>query len=40
VKAIDPEEMTVTGDFNVRGGIHTVVTATHPRKGEASSKRR
>jgi 7-cyano-7-deazaguanine reductase len=24
-----PKEMTVTGDFNVRGGIHTVVTATH-----------
>ena len=29
VAAISPKEMTVTGDFNVRGGIHTVVTATH-----------
>src|SRR5467141_1957981 len=28
VAAIQPTEMTVTGDFNVRGGIHTVVTAT------------
>lgn len=26
---LKPKEMTVTGDFNVRGGIHTVVTATH-----------
>ena len=30
VKAIHPKRMTVTGDFNVRGGIHTVVTAAHP----------
>jgi len=30
VAAIAPLRMTVTGDFNVRGGIHTVVTATHP----------
>jgi len=29
VKALEPKEMTVTGDFNVRGGIHTVVTARH-----------
>jgi 7-cyano-7-deazaguanine reductase len=29
---LDPQEMTVVGDFNVRGGIHTVVTATHRRK--------
>ena len=29
VQALDPNEMTVTGDFNVRGGIHTVVTARH-----------
>jgi len=32
VAAIAPKQMTVTGDFNVRGGIHTVVTATHPRR--------
>lgn len=29
VALLDPKEMTVVGDFNVRGGIHTVVTATH-----------
>jgi len=30
VAAIRPRRMTVTGDFKIRGGIHTVVTATHP----------
>lgn len=30
VAAIRPRRMTVTGDFRIRGGIHTVVTATHP----------
>ena len=30
VAAISPRQMTVTGDFMVRGGIKTVVTATHP----------
>jgi 7-cyano-7-deazaguanine reductase len=29
VGAIQPKSMTVTGDFNVRGGIHTTVTATY-----------
>ncbi len=29
VAAIRPRRMTVRGDFNVRGGIHTVVTAEH-----------
>src|SRR5882724_2985977 len=29
VAAIAPREATVVGDFNVRGGIHTVVTAKH-----------
>jgi 7-cyano-7-deazaguanine reductase len=29
VGLLAPKEMTVVGDFNVRGGIHTVVTATH-----------
>jgi 7-cyano-7-deazaguanine reductase len=29
VAATDPREMTVVGDFLVRGGIHTVVTARH-----------
>src|SRR5262249_39237425 len=30
VAAIAPRAMTVTGEFNVRGGIRTQVTASHP----------
>ncbi|MEW6741389.1 MAG: preQ(1) synthase [Planctomycetota bacterium] len=30
VAACQPLEMEVVGDFFVRGGIHTVVTARHP----------
>jgi 7-cyano-7-deazaguanine reductase len=30
VSTLRPRRMTVTGDFRVRGGIHTVVTASHP----------
>ena len=30
VAACAPRRMTVTGDFNVRGGIATVITAEHP----------
>jgi len=30
VAACKPRQMTVVGDFNVRGGIHTTVTATYP----------
>ena len=30
VRAVKPRRMTVVGDFLVRGGIHTVVTASHP----------
>jgi 7-cyano-7-deazaguanine reductase len=29
VQAVQPRRMTVTGDFNVRGGIKTVVTASY-----------
>ena len=29
VQAVRPKTMTVVGDFNVRGGIHTTVTASH-----------
>ena len=29
VEACRPSRMTVTGDFNVRGGIHTTVTASY-----------
>src|SRR5512136_1316132 len=32
VALLAPRRITVTGDFNVRGGIHTVVTARHGRK--------
>jgi len=30
VDVVSPRRMTVTADFNVRGGIHTVVEASHP----------
>ena len=30
VAACQPRRMTVVGDFSVRGGIKTVVTATYP----------
>jgi len=30
VALLNPLELEVTGDFMVRGGIHTVVTARHP----------
>jgi len=29
VKLLDPHEIEVVGDFNVRGNIHTVVTSSH-----------
>lgn len=29
VQACQPRSMTVVGDFNMRGGIHTVVSASH-----------
>ena len=29
IEALDPRRITVTGAFNVRGGISTVVTVTH-----------
>jgi 7-cyano-7-deazaguanine reductase len=31
VAALQPKSMTVIGDFNVRGGIHTVVSAEYER---------
>ena len=36
VAAIAPQKMSVVTDWLVRGGIHTVVTATHPGDGEAT----
>lgn len=32
VKAVKPRQMAVEADFYVRGGIHTVITATYSRK--------
>jgi len=29
-RLLQPKRLTVTGDFNVRGGIHTVVTVSYP----------
>lgn len=34
VKALDPRWIEVTGDFTVRGGIHTAVTVRHGEKPE------
>ena len=33
VNAVQPRFMEVVGDFYVRGGIHTTVTATHHARG-------
>jgi 7-cyano-7-deazaguanine reductase len=40
VKAVKPRRMTVEGDFHVRGGISTVVSASYeaPRAGSCSSR--
>ena len=36
VAALGPRKLVVVGDFNIRGGIRTVVTATHEQgKGKA-----
>ncbi len=32
VNLLDPWEITVVGDFTVRGNIHTVITATHSKE--------
>jgi 7-cyano-7-deazaguanine reductase len=33
VRACRPKKMTVVGDFNVRGGIHTTITAEYTASG-------
>lgn len=38
VAAIHPRRMTVVGEFNIRGGIRTVVRASYPFERVASSK--
>ena len=40
VAALRPKAMTVEGDFNVRGGIHTVVTATYTQPAPPARGRR
>lgn len=35
VAALRPRRMTVIADFNIRGGLHTVVTASYERMPEA-----
>lgn len=37
VKACEPRRMTVVGDFTIRGGIHTVVTASYSGPSEGQS---
>jgi 7-cyano-7-deazaguanine reductase len=37
VAAIQPRRATVVGDFNVRGGLRTVVTASHASPGNDPS---
>lgn len=37
VKAIQPRRIKVEGDFNVRGGIHTVVTVEHLASGPSGA---
>lgn len=33
VKAAKPRSMTVVGDFNIRGGVKSVITVTHKKGG-------
>jgi 7-cyano-7-deazaguanine reductase len=40
VAALEPRRMTVVGDFSVRGGIKTVVTATYDKKLEPRRPRK
>ncbi len=39
VALLDPHWMRVTGDFNVRGNIKTVVTAEHGARGDRAAER-
>ncbi|MBT5471945.1 MAG: NADPH-dependent 7-cyano-7-deazaguanine reductase QueF [Nitrospina sp.] len=40
VSACKPRKMTIIGDFNVRGGIHTTVTVEHSGKKTKAAKRK
>ncbi len=37
VELLNPKKMTVKADFNVRGNIHTLVTATHDKDSAKDS---
>lgn len=37
IDLLDPWEITVVGDFNVRGNIHTVITASHQKSSRSKS---
>ena len=38
VRAIQPRKLTVEGDFFVRGGIGTLVTVSHEKKGKGGAR--
>ena len=38
VAAADPKWIEIVGDFNVRGNIKTIVTATHAKRGRAGAR--
>ncbi len=35
VRLLSPKRMTVTTDYNIRGGIHTVCRASHPQQTDS-----
>lgn len=39
VNAVKPKRMSVVGDFNVRGGIKSVITANYGRRPEAAGRK-
>ena len=40
VSACKPRKMTIVGDFNVRGGIHTTVTVEHIGKKKETKRKK
>ena len=40
VSVLKPRKMRVVGDFNVRGGIHTTVTAEHEKGKKRAGKKK
>lgn len=39
VRLLDPHELKVVGDFNVRGNIKTIVTVSHTKPGSSRDQR-